>query len=573
MTDTDRAPTVAAADDDAASGVGSPDGGAPAEPHQPSPPSGWRSTLFTGGNGLPVVAFAGTLLVAGILFIRTGRQSWFGYDDWDFLAARTAGDLHGLLVPHGDHWSTLPILTYRLLWQVFGLSFTPYMVLAVALHLATAVLLRAVMRRAGVHPWIATTAASLFALFGAGYETTTKLFGLNFGGWPLVLGLTHLLLADHDGRWDRRDWLGLLAGLGALASSSLGLPMVVAVGVATWMRRGARIAICHTVPLGLIFVAWYIGFADPATGASPLSVARFVEAAARGVLVDLGQLWPMAVLLAFILVAGLVLLRAYGVGRRRGKASLPIGLLAGLGVFLVVTGYGRGGARDEAWFSDVARLSHYMDAAAAMILPALAFSATVIGQRYRRLLPALAGVFLVGVPGNIAALQAGLETTPDELGRAVMLWLPRMPEARAAPTDLPPEPLLAAPVTVGWLLDAMDAGRLPEATTEPTEAEAERLRLRLILWQTDGMRTVEPCLQTTGPVVRTVEAWSAISLGGQSAVDVAARGEDGNWSQPIRYGQPFSTDPEVLQGQSLTPTRTLTLQLTSANDEAFQLCG
>ena len=72
----------------------------------------------------------------------------------------------------------------------------------------------------------------------------------------LVFGLTHLLLADHDGPFDRRDWLGLAAGAAGLMCSGVAIAMVVAVGVATLIRRGVRIAAVHTVPLGVAYVIW-----------------------------------------------------------------------------------------------------------------------------------------------------------------------------------------------------------------------------------------------------------------------------------------------------------------------------
>lgn len=515
--------------------------------------------------------FAVAVVASGIVFIREARPSWFGYDDWDFLAARTAGDLHGLLVPHGDHWSTAPILTYRALWNLFGLEFTPYVVVAVALHLATAVLLRVVMRRAGVDPWIATAAATLFAFFGAGYETTTKLFALSFGGWPLVLGLCQLILADHEGPWRRRDWLGLLAGLGAVASSAVGVPMVLAVGVATWWRRGARIALGHTVPIALIYAAWYVGFAESAGGASPESVLRFVHTGVRGVLLDLGQSWPLAILLGVVLVAGLVLARSqWSADSSRASASMPIGLLVGLLAFLVLTGHGR--AEPVPIFGDLARLSHYADVAAVMILPAVAYAATAIGRRYSPLMPVLAVLLLVGIPGNVSALHDGVEREGGAFARDLMLSLPRAPAARTAPPDLPPEPLLAAPVTIGWLVDALDSGRVPPPDRAPTELEAEQILLRLTLWQTDGMRVVEPCTRSVGPVVRHLEAWGNVSLSAHAEVDVAVLGNEG-WSAPVRYGQPFTTRYVVRLGQSLTPTRPVSLQFTSANSAEFELCG
>ena len=138
----------------------------------------------------------------------------------DFLAERTGGDLGDLLRPHNNvQWSTLPILVYRLMWTLFGLrSYVPYQVVLIALHLTAAVLLRTAMRRAGVGPWIATAAASLFVLFGAGYQNIVWAFQIGFVG-SLVFELTQLLLADHDGPIDRRDWLGLAAGFSGLLCS------------------------------------------------------------------------------------------------------------------------------------------------------------------------------------------------------------------------------------------------------------------------------------------------------------------------------------------------------------------
>ena len=64
------------------------------------------------------------------------------------------------------------------------------------------------MRRAGVRPWIATLTAAVFVFFGAGAENILIAFQITFVG-SFVFGLAQLLLADHDGPINRRDWLGL----------------------------------------------------------------------------------------------------------------------------------------------------------------------------------------------------------------------------------------------------------------------------------------------------------------------------------------------------------------------------
>jgi hypothetical protein len=69
------------------------------------------------------LAFAVVEAFAFVIYMLLGRVMWFWADEWDFFAARTAGDLGDLFRPHGNvHPSTLPILVYRLMWTVFGLN-------------------------------------------------------------------------------------------------------------------------------------------------------------------------------------------------------------------------------------------------------------------------------------------------------------------------------------------------------------------------------------------------------------------------------------------------------------------
>ena len=51
----------------------------------------------------------------------------------------------------------------------------------------------------------------MFVLFGAGAQDILWAFQITFTG-ALVFGLVQLLLADHDGPVDRRDWLGSVPG-------------------------------------------------------------------------------------------------------------------------------------------------------------------------------------------------------------------------------------------------------------------------------------------------------------------------------------------------------------------------
>ena len=111
------------------------------------------------------------------------------------------------------------------------------------------------MRRAGVGPWLSTFAAGIFIFFGTGVENVFVAFQITFVG-ALAFGLGQLLLADHEGALDWRDWLGLLCGLASIMCSGVGLTMVFVVGMAVLLRRGWRLALFHTAPLAIVFVIW-----------------------------------------------------------------------------------------------------------------------------------------------------------------------------------------------------------------------------------------------------------------------------------------------------------------------------
>ena len=99
-----------------------------------------------------------------------------------FLVTRKAGDLGDLFRPHNEHWQTIPNLVYRALYGMFGLRtlWVPYQSVVVVLHLTAAALLFVLIRRAGVHPWIATAAGSLFVLFGSGSSNIVRAFQVGF---------------------------------------------------------------------------------------------------------------------------------------------------------------------------------------------------------------------------------------------------------------------------------------------------------------------------------------------------------------------------------------------------------
>ena len=96
----------------------------------------------------------------------------------------------------------------------------------------------------------------------------------------LVFGLVHLLLATHDGPFDRRDWFGLAAGLAGLMCSGVAVSMVIAVGVSMLLARGWRMALVHTVPLAAVYMVWFVAIGHVGYNgyrAGPGQVVSFVR--------------------------------------------------------------------------------------------------------------------------------------------------------------------------------------------------------------------------------------------------------------------------------------------------------
>lgn len=411
---------------------------------------------------MATAAFAAVELVAFGLWLYLGRFQWFYRDEWEFIAGRTTTDLDTFFRPHNEHWTTVPILAYRLLYWLFGMrSYLPYRLMVLAVYLTAAALLLLIMRRAGVHPWIATAAASLFVFFGAGWQNIIQPFQVCFTA-ALMFGLLQLLLADHDGPFDRRDWLGIGAGLFGLMSSGVGVAMIVIVGISVCLRRGWRIAMLHIVPAATCYFAWLATIGRRryrSHHATPEKVFRFVASGLRGSYRALGQIPALGIVLAVVLIVGLALAIAE---RRRSQhvyeLAAPIALLAGSGIFLTITALGR-----VEFGPDVARASRYLSLVAAMTLPALAVAADAFVRRWRRLLPLAIAIFIVGIPGNISALadkQRSLKPTYNATRRTI-LSLGRVPRARMTPRSLHPDPVGAGPVTIGWLLDGVAQHKIP----------------------------------------------------------------------------------------------------------------
>jgi hypothetical protein len=486
------------------------------------------------------ITFALVVVVALVILPVWGRSRWFYEFEWEVLR-RTHGDFGHLLRPFGADWNwmTLPILVWRVLWWCFGLrTYLPYLIVCVAVHLTVAVLLRVVMRRAGVSPWISTILASGFVFFGSGVQNIFLAGQINFTG-AVAFGLAHLLLADHDGPLDRRDWLGLAAGLASLMCFGLSVALVAAVGFAVLMRRGLRLALFHTVPLGVIYLVWWLTIARNTSDvqahvpytSSLGSIAVFVAKIVAATYSDIGYFRGVGLVIGGMTVFGLVVAwRGTGWTDLRGPAAAPVSLLVGALIFFVMTAVGRGSLSPV-----TPSTSRYVYVGAALVIPTLGIAADKLVQRGRWLAPIVVSLLIVGIAGNVLPLatDAGKRElfTPD---RQMMFALPRMALAREVPRSLVPNPNGLDQVTVGWLLDALDSGRLPEPRPV-TPIEAATNTLRLSLQETPGSRN-SPCPVLRKTVSRTLNKGESIRVHtGSVAVTLIVPGRN-IASHPLIFG-------------------------------------
>jgi hypothetical protein len=416
------------------------------------------------------------------------------------------------------------------------------------------------MRRAGVDPWIATAAASLFLFLGAASQTVLDAANIGFVA-ALVFGLVHLLFADHDGPVDRRDWLGILFGFAGLLCSGVAVVMTIVVGSAMLVRRGWRIAMLHIAPLAAVFAAWWMAYGrgDGARNRSSELIAQFVAIEIVGTFDAMGQVPGVGVALGVLLVVGVMMAwHRFDLAEVRTRLAAPGALLVGALVFLVTTGLGRAYAGLE-----YAHAPRYFYVAAALSLPALAVAADTVARHHRLLAGGVLLVLLIGIPSNVQTLT---EQDGQTDFRKLMLALPRLSLADTVPRSVRPAPEEARWVTIGWLLDGVAAGRVPgPGAIDPTTAEKARFRLSIL--QTKGPETHWGCRALVAPEERQFEKGESVSFRGKIQVfDMSGRG--GETANSTIYDSYFGNTLVAVDGP-------LKVRLASASPfpRPVQLCG
>lgn len=319
-----------------------------------------------------------SLLVCAAVLYLTSYKTFF-VDEWAFVASRRDWQLEVFLYSHNGHWSTIPILIWKLLFVVVGLrTHIPYEAALLVVHVMAVVLLfTLIRRRSGDLP--AFAAATALLVLGSGGENIVWAFQIAWVG-SVAFGLLAMLLLDGDPPFPSRAILASVALLSSLMCSSVGLVFAGALGVELVLDpKRRRFLVALAVPV-VSFIAWFFAYDTGSVPGAPgvsqsflhgptglkyvLSLAQFVasglEASAAGV-VGLPGLMGLAAIAA---IGALVAFHWY---RRKRVDRWQIGMAAALLAWFTLAGLGR-----VQFGASYAAQSRYIYVAAIFLLPLLA---------------------------------------------------------------------------------------------------------------------------------------------------------------------------------------------------------
>ncbi|TMD92722.1 MAG: hypothetical protein E6I73_01825 [Chloroflexi bacterium] len=282
------------------------------------------------------VASAAVIGCAAILWLARGFTFYF--DEWTLILPTDTGWAQ-FLQPHNEHPVMIPRLIYSVLLNTVGMrSYVPYMVVLLALHAASVMLLfELVCRRAGEA--VAIAAAVLLLVMGAAWENLLWAFQITFVG-SVACGLGALLVIDTG----RRMWLVLILLFGSLMFSGIGLFFWVAAAVWLLLTPTRRRDLAWLAPVAIVFGGWYLAYGHSGAPPRPVSLVGNMAAlpfyvfwglgAAAAGLVGEGGWIGIALLVLAILALAFT-------WRRRPPDAYAIGIAAGLLTFYIVTGVNR----------------------------------------------------------------------------------------------------------------------------------------------------------------------------------------------------------------------------------------
>jgi hypothetical protein len=276
------------------------------------------------------------MLAAFVYLYRKGSGTSFYFDEWNFVLDRIGTDADTFLQPHNEHLSLVPVAIYKVLFATAGLDdYGAYRAVALVLHLACALLLYLFVRPR-VGPALAVVFAALLLFLGAGYFDVLWPFQIGYLA-SLAAGLGALLALERASRGG--DVAATLLLVVSVASSGLGIPMLLGAAAYLLCRPDRRSRLWVVAVPAVLYAAWYLGYGKGAikrqnATALPRYAADEV-AAAMGAVAGLTIEWGR------ILAVGGVALVAHRLATARRIAPSLVAVLVAGGAFWLLNGLAR----------------------------------------------------------------------------------------------------------------------------------------------------------------------------------------------------------------------------------------
>jgi hypothetical protein len=287
-----------------------------------------------------IVAVAAVVACSVILWL--ARTYTFYFDEWTFILSAPDGTWLTYLEPHNEHPVMAPRMIYAALLSMVGLrSYLPYMLVLLALHATSAMLLfELVRKRAG--DAIALACAAALLLLGAGWENLLWAFQLAFVG-SVACGLG-MLLALEGGQERGRLAIAAVLAAASLLFSAIGLFFGVVAAARLILTPSRRRDLLWFAPVAVAFVAWYLAFGrggaptvPPPSAANVLVLPGYVGWGLAGSVAGLIGVTGQPSVAVLVLAAGAI---GFAWWRERPD-PLAIGVAVGLVAFYGLTGLTR----------------------------------------------------------------------------------------------------------------------------------------------------------------------------------------------------------------------------------------
>jgi hypothetical protein len=374
---------------------------------------------------LPILAGLSLLVAGGLLYVT--RYMNFFWDEWDLVSYERSWSVHRLLLPHFEHWMTIPILIWKVLFVVVGIgSHVPYEAANLAFHVGAVYLMfKLVRRRSGDLP--AFAAALTLLVLGGGGTDIVWAFQIGFTG-SVGFGLLAMVLFDEPHPHPIRLIAAAAALTCSLMCSGNGLAFLAAVLVELAADRQRRRSLIALVLPVAAYAEWFLAYGAglPGSPGAPCATCGPTGLAADFNTVPLGLTYLVS-LMGFIawgaeasasaifglpmsglvlpIVAGLLVLHWF---RQGGIKSWQVGLTAGLVAQFALIGLVRAVNGPQA-----AGHSRYVYVGAVFLLPLVADAATELPWR-RLWRPALVAAFALSLAGSVLQLRdrALVESVP-----------------------------------------------------------------------------------------------------------------------------------------------------------------